>query len=85
MILKILMKMKHEYRGKWSSHLTDVPWACRSSLKTTTRFSPFFLVYGTEVINLVKLIIPTPRVVLEEIQRDANDTHAKERDRKSVV
>ena len=24
-ILKILKKTKHEYRGKWSSHLTDVP------------------------------------------------------------
>ena len=24
-ILKILKKTKHEYRGKWISHLTDVP------------------------------------------------------------
>ena len=48
-------------------------------MKKTIGFSPFFLVYGTEVINPIKLIIPTPRVVLEEIQRDANDTHAKER------
>ena len=79
MILKILMKMKHEYRGNWSSHLTGVPWACRSSLKTTIRFSLFFLVYGTEVVNPVELAIPTPRVVLEEIQGGANDTHAKER------
>jgi len=23
-ILKILKEMKHEYRGKWSAHLTDV-------------------------------------------------------------
>ena len=79
MILKILKKMKHGHGGKWSSHLTDVLWACRSSLKRTIGFSPFFLVYGIEVINLVELTVPMPRVVLEEIQRDADDIHTKER------
>ncbi|XP_030939685.1 uncharacterized protein LOC115964526 [Quercus lobata] len=51
-ILKILKEMKHEYREKWSAHLTDVLWACRSSLKTAIGFSPFFLVYGTVFPNL---------------------------------
>ena len=78
-ILKILKKMKREYGGRWSSHLTDVLKACRSSLKTATRFSPFSLVYGTKVISLIELTVSTPRVMLEEIQGDANDTHAKER------
>lgn len=66
-ILKILKKMKREYGGRWSSHLIDVLKACRSSLKTATRFSPFSLVYGTEVISPVELTIPTPRMVLKEI------------------
>ena len=74
-ILKILKKMKHEYGGKWSAHLTDVLWACRSPLKTATRFSPFSLVYETEAISPVKLVTPTPRVVLEEIQKGANSTN----------
>ena len=78
-ILKILKKIKYEYGGKWSSHLTNVLWACKSSLKTTTGFSLFSLVYGTQVINLVELTILTPRVMLEEIQGNANDTHTKER------
>ena len=26
-MLKILMKMKHEYKGKWSDHLADILWA----------------------------------------------------------
>ena len=65
-ILKILKKMKHECGGKWSDHLTDVLWVCMSSLKTTMRFSPFSLVYGTKAISLVELVIPTPRVVLKE-------------------
>ena len=72
-ILKILKKMKHEYGGKWSDHLINVLWACRSSLKTATRFSPFSLVYGTEAISSVELVVPTPRVILEEIQEDTNN------------
>ena len=65
-MLKILKKMKHEYRGKWNDHMTNVLWACRSSVKTATGFSPFSLVYGTEAISLVELVVPTTRVVLEE-------------------
>jgi len=48
-------------------------------LKTTTGFSPFSLIYGTKVISAVELTIPTSRVVLEEIQGDADDTHTKGR------
>ena len=52
-ILKIPKKMKHGYGGKWSLHLTYVLWACKSSLKIATGFSPFSLVYGTEVVNAI--------------------------------
>ena len=79
MILKILKKMKHEYGGKWSAHLTNVLWAYRSSLKTATRFSPFSLIYGTEAISPVELVIPTPRVVLEGIQEDTDSMSNKGR------
>ena len=72
-MLKILKKTKHKYGGKWIDHLTNVLWACRSSVKTATRFSPFSLVYGTEVISPVELVVPTPGVVLEESQEDANN------------
>ena len=65
-MLKILKKMKQEYGGKWSDHLADVLWAYRSSVKTAIGFSPFSLVYGTEAISPVELVIPTLRVVLEE-------------------
>ena len=67
--MKILKKMKHEYGGKWSDHLADVLWACRSSVKTATGFSPFSLVYGTEAISPVELVIPTPRVSLKKAKK----------------
>ena len=79
MILKILKKMKHEYTGKWSAHLTNVLWECRSSLKIATRFSPFSLIYGTETISPVELVIPTPRVVLEEIKEGINGINSERR------
>ena len=58
--------MKHEYRGKWSDHLADVLWACRNSMKIATRFSLFSLIYGTEAISPVKLVVPMLKVVLRE-------------------
>ena len=59
--------------------MTDVLWACRSSLKTTMGFSPFSLIYGAEAISPVELVIPTPRVVLEENQEGTNDTKSERR------
>ena len=53
--------------------MADVLWACRSSVKTATGFSPFSLVYGTEAISPVELVVPTPRVIFEESQEDTNN------------
>ena len=48
-------------------------------MKTATRFSPFSLVYGTEVISPVELVVPTSGVVLEESQEDAKDANNEKR------
>ena len=77
--MKNLKKMKHEYGGKWNDHLIDVLWACRSSVKTTTGFSPFSLVYGTEAISPVKIVVTTPRVVLGENQEDTEEANNERR------
>ena len=42
-------------------------------MKTATGFSPFSLVYGTEAISPVELVVPTLRVILEESQVDTNN------------
>ena len=59
--------------------MVDVLWACRSSVKIATGFLPFSLVYGTEVISPVELVIPTPRVVLEESQEESENTNNERR------
>ncbi|XP_075670022.1 uncharacterized protein LOC142639768 [Castanea sativa] len=42
-------------------------------------FSPFSLVYGTEAVSPVELVVPTPRVVLEENQEDNKDANNERR------
>ena len=59
--------------------MANVLWACRSSVKITTGFSPFSLVYGTKAISPVELVIPTPRVVLKENQESTKDTNDERR------
>ena len=71
--------MKHEYGRKWSDHLANVLWACRNSMKTATGFSLFSLIYGTEAISPMELVVPTPRVVLEENQESTEDTNDERR------
>ena len=71
--------MKHEYGGKWSDHLANVLWACRNSMKTATGFSLFSVIYGTEAISPMELVVPTPRVVLEENQESTEDTNDERR------
>ena len=59
--------------------MVDVLWACRSSVKIATGFLPFSLVYRTKAISPVELVVPTPRVVLEESQEDTEDTKNEKR------
>jgi len=44
-------------------HLPDALWAYRNSPKFATRFLPFSLVYGTEVMSPVEVMTPSLRVM----------------------
>uniref|UniRef100_A0A2N9GDJ2 Integrase catalytic domain-containing protein n=1 Tax=Fagus sylvatica TaxID=28930 RepID=A0A2N9GDJ2_FAGSY len=63
MLLRILSKMVFDYGKGWSSHLADVLWAYRGSPKTATGFTPFSLVYGTDVISPPELLVPSPQMM----------------------
>jgi ribonuclease HI len=63
MLLRILSKMVFDYGKGWNSHLADVLWAYRGSPKTATGFTPFSLVYGTDVISPPELLVPSPRII----------------------
>ena len=75
--MRILSKIVHEYEGGWTEHLLDTLWAYQSSSKTATGLSSFSLVYGTEAISPIELLVPTLWVVHgQEIDMDAA-TYAK--------
>ena len=52
--------------------MLETLWAYRSSTKTTIGFSLFSLMYGTEAMSPIELLVPTPRVVhSQEIEMSA--------------
>ena len=53
----------HQYEGCWIEHLLETLWVYWSSGKIATGLSPFSLVYGTEAISPIELLVPTLRVV----------------------
>ena len=55
--------MSQEYTEGWAIHLPDALWAYRKSPKSTTGFSPFSLVYGTEVVSPAEIMTPSLRVM----------------------
>ena len=71
-LIRILIRMVHEYEGGWSTHLPDALWAYRTSSRTATGFSLYSLVYGSEAVSPVELLIPSARVALvNDIESDA--------------
>ena len=55
--------MSQEYTEGWATHLPDALWAYRKSPKSATGFSPFSLVYGTEVVSPAAIMTPSLRVM----------------------
>ena len=62
-LIKIISKMSQEYTGGWVTHLPDALWDYRKSSKSATRFSPFSLVYRTEVVSPAEVMTPSLRVM----------------------
>ena len=55
-LIKIISKMSQEYTGGWAMHLPNALWAYRNSPKLATGFSPFSLVYRTEVVSPAEIM-----------------------------
>ena len=60
-------------------HLLDTLWAYRNSPKSATGFSPFFLVYGTEVVSPVEIMTPSLRVMQMQEKEKEEEVFAVER------
>jgi transposase InsO family protein len=51
-----------DYGSKWIEELPKVVWGFRTQVSRATRYSPFFLVYGSEVVLPVDLIWISPKI-----------------------
>ena len=60
-------------------HLSDALWAYRNSPKRATGFSPFSLVYGTEVVSPAKIMTPSLRVIQMQEKEKEREVFAAER------
>ncbi|PKI57968.1 hypothetical protein CRG98_021643 [Punica granatum] len=63
-IKKIIEKMTLNYKD-WHEMLPFALLAYRTLIRTTTRVTPYSLVYGTEVVLSVEVEIPSMRVLAE--------------------
>ena len=60
-------------------HLLDALWAYRNSPKSATGFSPFSLVYGTEVVSPLEIMTPSLRVMQMQEKEKEEEVFAVER------
>ena len=76
-LVQILSKVT-EHRGKnWDLELPGALWAYRTSVKTSTGFTPFHLIYGKEALLPVEVVLPTMKM-LEKLLDQPKDAY-KER------
>ena len=60
-------------------HLPNALWAYRNSPKSATGFSPFSLVYGTEVVSPAEIITPSLRVMQMQEKEKEEEVFMAER------
>jgi hypothetical protein len=61
----ILQRTINSAKSNWHLMLYSTFWAYRTSLKTTTIFSPFQLIYGMEVVLPIECQIPSLKLAVE--------------------
>ena len=61
----MLRRMVGENKSNWHLIIFFTLWAYRTSMKTTTGFTPFELVYGLEAVLPIQCQIPYLQLVVE--------------------
>ncbi|XP_070026107.1 uncharacterized protein [Nicotiana sylvestris] len=70
-IINNLKKHLEESKGNWPEMLPGVLWAYRTTAKTSTGETPFYLVYGAKALIPVK--IGEPRTRFTQASEESND------------
>ena len=61
----MLRRMAVDHKSNWHLTLFSALCAYRTSIKTTTSFTPFQLVYGLEVVLPTEFDIPSLKLIVE--------------------
>ena len=61
----MLQRMVGQAKSNWHLQLFYALWAYRTTVKTSTGFTPFQLVYGLEETLLIECEIPSLKLVVE--------------------
>ena len=61
----MLHRMVGDHKSNWHLNLFSALWAYRTSVKTTTGFTLFQLVYGPEVVLPIECQIPSLKLAVE--------------------
>ncbi|XP_074278510.1 uncharacterized protein LOC141602096 [Silene latifolia] len=76
MVTSILKKISDKYRT-WPHKIPFALWGYRTSIRTATGETPYYLVYGMEAIQPVELEIPSLRILLESQIPEVNWVQAR--------
>lgn len=75
-IIKNLKKRLTTCKGKWAEQLPWVLWSDRTTPKMATRQTPYSLVYGTEAVLPVEVMMPTAMYGLMTVENNSSElTH----------
>ena len=67
---RLVLSLK-ELDKHWVEELDSVLWGLRTTPNRTTRYTPFFMVYGAEAVLTSNIIHDSPRVrMYEERERE---------------
>ncbi|XP_074292101.1 uncharacterized protein LOC141618948 [Silene latifolia] len=75
-IATILRKMTDNYR-EWPEKIPSALWGYKTSIRTATGATPYYLVYGMEAVQPVELEIPSLRILLESEVPEADWVQAR--------
>nr|XP_033508101.1 uncharacterized protein K02A2.6-like [Nicotiana tomentosiformis] len=75
-IKKILRKMVYNYK-QWHEKLSSALLGYRTKVQTSTRETPYLLVYYTEVVIPAEVEIPSLRIIQEAELSDAEWVHSR--------
>jgi hypothetical protein len=71
-LMKILKKKLPNKKGGWVEYIPKILWSYRTTSRTTTRETPYSLMFGTEVV--IPAEIGSPSFRIQHYNPDLNDS-----------